>query len=333
MAMRGSLILLFALATGWAQAAEPLRVVVLTRLSQSLPEGGKRFEARWGAGRIALSYGDASAPPAELERADVVVAYSLHSEEARLLGPRVKPLIERGVKVIAHWPEGAERHWGLRQDPGKLQAVVEYWNYGGAENMARLLAYLYARVADRPGVTVEPPERQLTVGIYHPRAWTTFASLDEYTAWYRAEKRVAADAPRVGILFYHTNLKNRDMAHIDALIAALEQHGLGAVAVFGWPAHPLRAPADGAGGPGRGGAVRPEPRFCQAGRCRLPRPPERPRHRPDDHPAEPPRVVGCSAGREGRPARAAGGRAGAGPGPPSPSRSPPASAAPMARPW
>lgn len=229
------LFLLLGLAVCSAQAAPPVRIVVLTRLSQSLPDALRLFEARWGAGRIALSYGDAAAPPADLDQADVVLAYSLHSEEARALAPHIQPLLSRGVKVLAHWPEGAERHWNLKQDPAQLQAAVDYWNFGGAGNMARLLAFLHTRVAGRPGVEVEPPERQLTTGIYHPRAPEPFASFEEYSRWYSEQRLVAADAPKVGILFYHTNLKNRDMAHIDALIAGLESRGLGAVAVFGWP--------------------------------------------------------------------------------------------------
>jgi cobaltochelatase CobN len=233
--MRRWLLVALVLAVCSAQAAEPVRIVVLTRLSQSLPDALKLFEARWGAGRIVLSYGDASAPPADLDQAGVIFAYSLHAEEARLLAPRIRPLLARGVKVLAHWPEGAERHWQLQQDPARLQAAVDYWNFGGAANMARLLAFLYVRIAGRSGVEVEPPERQLTVGIYHPGAPGPFASLDAYLRWYGAQRLVAADAPRVGILFYHTSVKNRDLAHIDALIAALERRGLGAVAVFGWP--------------------------------------------------------------------------------------------------
>jgi len=208
-------------------------VVILTRLSQSLPEAVALFEAKWGKELIRVSYGDAAAPPAELERAEVVLAYSMHAEEARSLAPRMKPLISRGVRVMAHWPEGAERQWGLRQDAGRLAAIVEYWNYGGAENMARMLGYLYGEVAGRQGVKVEAAESQLTAGIYHPKAKGPFATLAAYEQGYGARRRTGA--ARVGILFYHTNLKNGDMAHIDVLIAALEAKGLEPVAVFGWP--------------------------------------------------------------------------------------------------
>ncbi|MGC8761509.1 MAG: cobaltochelatase subunit CobN [Bryobacteraceae bacterium] len=233
--MARRLLILLVLVACCAQAAEPVRIVVLTRLSQVLPDALKLFEARWGSGRIALSYGDATAPPAGLDQADVVFAYSLHSEEARLLAPRIRPLLARGVKVLAHWPEGAERYWGLKQDLAQLQAAVDYWNFGGVENMARLLAFLHTNIGGRPGVKVDPPERQLTTGIYHPRAAAPFESYEAYARWYAEQRLAPPDAPKVGILFYHTNLKTRDMAHIDALISALERHGLGAVAVFGWP--------------------------------------------------------------------------------------------------
>jgi cobaltochelatase CobN len=246
--MARRLLLAMVLAACCIEAAEPVRMVVLSRLSQSLPDALKLFESRWGKGRIALSFGDAAAPPADLDQADVIFTYSLHSGEVQLLAPRIRPLLERGVKVLAHWPEGAERHWGLKQDPAQVQAAIEYWTFGGAENMARLLAFLYTRIAGRPGVQVDPPERQLTTGIYHPRAASPFESYGAYSRWYAAQRLVPPDAPKAGILFYHTNLKNRDMAHIDALIGALERHGLGAVAVFGWPptlCEPLLATSSG----------------------------------------------------------------------------------------
>jgi cobaltochelatase CobN len=51
----------------------------------------------------------------------------------------------------------------------------------------------------------------------------------------------------VAVLFYHTSLKNRDLAHIDALIAAIERRGMTPVAAFGWPP-PMAEPLLTAGG-------------------------------------------------------------------------------------
>lgn len=224
-----------------AHAAEPLRITVLTRLTQALPDAEKRFVERWGAGHLRLLYGDFEAPPTGWDHADVIFTYLMPREAALRLAPQFQAAIARGTKVVAHWPEPALRYFGLKQDERLLEAAVEYWSQGGAENLARCLAFLYARVAHRAGIAVEPPEPSVTAGIYHPRASQPFVTLDAYLSWRRTMGISPVDAPAVAVLFYHTNLKNRDTAHIDALIRSIEQHGLVPIAVFAWPP-PLAEP-------------------------------------------------------------------------------------------
>ncbi|MGB9606880.1 MAG: cobaltochelatase subunit CobN, partial [Bryobacteraceae bacterium] len=154
---------------------------------------------------------------------------------AARLAPQFRAAMARGVMVLAHWPEPALRFFGLRQDEQLLNAAVEYWTYGGPENIARLLAFLYVRVAGRGGIVVEPPVPTVTAGIYHPEASQPFVSLAAYLGWYRSHRSPAADAPLVAVLFYQTHYKNRDTAHVDALIRAIERHGMIPLAVFGWP--------------------------------------------------------------------------------------------------
>jgi len=228
------LVLLLA-CSGLAAAQQPLRIAVLTRLNQVMPEAEKRFIERWGAQRIRLVYGDFEAPPEGWDRAEVIFTYLMPREAASRLGPQFRAAIARGAKVLAHWPEPASRYFGLSQDERLLNAAVEYWTYGGAENIARCLAFLYVRLGGRQDIVVEPPEPTATVGIYHPRAPSVFLSLDAYLEWHRRLRTVPANAPVVGVLFYHTHLKSRDTGHIDALIAAIEQHGMIPLAVFGWP--------------------------------------------------------------------------------------------------
>lgn len=216
-------------------AEEPLRVTVLTRLAQVVPEGEKRFVERWGAQRILLLYGDFEAPPDGWDQADVIFTYLMPREAAARLAPQFRSAIARGARVLAHWPEPALRYFDLGQDEQLLNTAVQYCAYGGAENIARLLAFLYARVGGRAGVAVEPPEPTIAAGIYHPKARQPFLSLDEYLEWHRSQRPVARGAPVVAVLFYHTHYKNRDTTHIDALIAAIERHGMIPLAVFGWP--------------------------------------------------------------------------------------------------
>ncbi|MCC6858887.1 MAG: cobaltochelatase subunit CobN [Bryobacterales bacterium] len=237
--MRSLAILVLASAAVHAEA--PLRVTVLTRLNQVMAEAQQRFAERWGPGRIHLRYGDFESPPMEWESSDVIFTYLMPGEAALRLAPRFKAAIARGARVVAHWPEPALRHWDYRQDETLVKAAAEYWSLGGAENVARCLAFLYVRVAHRGGIAVEPPEAVATVGIYHPRAQRPFVALDAYLEWHRGLRVSPPDAPRVGILFYHTSLKNKDTAHLDALIAAAEKQGLVPVPVFGWPP-PLAEP-------------------------------------------------------------------------------------------
>lgn len=229
------LLLVAAACAFLAAAAEPLRVTVLTRLAQAIPEAEQRFVERWGPDRIRLLYGDFEAPPEGWHQADVIFTYLMSREAAARLAPQFRAAAARGARILVHWPEPALRQIGLRQDEALLNAAVEYWTYGGAENLARLLAFLYVRLGGRNDVEVLPPEPAPTAGIYHPEAPEPFLDTEAYLKWYRSRKSVAAGVPIIGVLFYQTYLKNRDTAHIDALIAAIERHGMMPLAVFGWP--------------------------------------------------------------------------------------------------
>lgn len=61
-------IALLLLAVSAVHAEDPLRITVLTRLNQALPEAHRRFVERWGEGRIELRYGDFEAPPKDWEK-------------------------------------------------------------------------------------------------------------------------------------------------------------------------------------------------------------------------------------------------------------------------
>jgi hypothetical protein len=71
-------------------------------------------------------------------------------------------------------------------------AVPEIWPV--------LLAFLYSRVAGRPGIQVLPPERQITTGIYHPQVPAPFASFAEYARWYESKHLAPPSAPCAGTL-------------------------------------------------------------------------------------------------------------------------------------
>jgi cobaltochelatase CobN len=211
---------------------DPLRVVIVTRASQLLPEAHERFRKTYGNGLIELRFGDGSRDLG-IENASVIFCHYLGSESYRRLAPAVRQALLHGAKVIADPPENAIRHWEAPVEAALSEAAHRYWENGGAENLSSFLAFLY-RVGGGPRtLDVPPPKPAPAEGIYHPRAKEPFTSLGAYLDWYRS------NAPLVGILFFHTSYKNRDLAHIDALIAALEREGIGAVPVFGWPVSTL----------------------------------------------------------------------------------------------
>jgi cobaltochelatase CobN len=74
------------------------------------------------------------------------------------------------------------------------------------------------------------PEKVATTGIYHPRSPQPFTDMTAYRAWYA--NHADDDRPRIGVLFYYTQLVEENTADVDAVITALEGHGMMPVCVF-----------------------------------------------------------------------------------------------------
>ncbi|MBM9538441.1 cobaltochelatase subunit CobN [Desulfobulbus alkaliphilus] len=71
-----------------------------------------------------------------------------------------------------------------------------------------------------------PPEPVMTHGVYHPRASALFASTTEYLQWHRVHNEGTNRWPLVGLLCYYGQVTENNHAEIDALIHALERHGM-----------------------------------------------------------------------------------------------------------
>lgn len=74
--------------------------------------------------------------------------------------------------------------------------------------------------------TPAPPETVHTHGVYHPQAPALFASVAEYLQWYRKHSNETSRRALVGLLCYYGQIAENNHAEIDALINALERHGL-----------------------------------------------------------------------------------------------------------
>lgn len=97
------------------------------------------------------------------------------------------------------------------------------------ENYTNGIRFLAARAG--MAVAYEPPAPVRTTGIYHPGAEAPFDGMDDYRAW-MAERKKNQGAPWIGLLFHHSQLVEKNTADVDAVILALEAHGLVPLCVF-----------------------------------------------------------------------------------------------------
>ena len=223
------------LALGTGRAADPVRIAVYTSNPQQLPDALGEFERVNGKGLIDLVVMDAQTPPEKLAEARVIYAYLMNAALYAQFADAAHQAAAAGAVILAQPPDIAEHRWEVRPDVQASASAYEYWNNGGVDNLSAFLAYCYKLGGGERPVAVPVPQQHVVKGIYHPRAEKPFESLNDYLAWYRAQRLVPEGAPLAGILFYQTNYKVHDLEHIDALIAALEKRGIGAVPVFGWP--------------------------------------------------------------------------------------------------
>ncbi len=107
--------------------------------------------------------------------------------------------------------------------------IARYWANQSQDNYAGLARYLVARVLARvPAGELTPPIEYPTQGFYHPDAPRLFESAQDYLTWY---PRYDASKLTIGLFFNLTTYQQKDVAHIDALIRAIERRGQNAIAL------------------------------------------------------------------------------------------------------
>lgn len=124
--------------------------------------------------------------------------------------------------------------WGLSTVSMETAAAAyNYILYNGGENLANLLKYLRGAVLGED-VPYGPPKAVPWEGLCHPLLDGVFFNMHDYLNSYR----VAVGEPRagwVGLLYSRSNWVNRNMEIERALIAEMENLGLGVVPAFFYP--------------------------------------------------------------------------------------------------
>jgi cobaltochelatase CobN len=135
--------------------------------------------------------------------------------------------------VVVHPTSGIRGSVDLAIHP----AVEQYWANPSQDNYRHLVRYLVARVLGRPAAAaVAPPVVYPRMGFYHPRAPRLFESLEALAEWEQTDAASRAAKPAddpctVGLAFTMTAYFQRNLAHVDALIAAVERRGHRAIAL------------------------------------------------------------------------------------------------------
>ncbi|MFZ9898944.1 MAG: magnesium chelatase subunit H, partial [Gemmatimonadaceae bacterium] len=145
--------------------------------------------------------------------------------EGRSAGERQLAALKRLPKLLRFIP-------GTAQDVRSWFLAMQYWLAGSEENLANLVRMLVHRYAAGPRavlkgtLTVGDPVEYPEVGCYHPDL--PGLGLTEERRALPARGR----AGRVGVLVGRSYLLAGNTAHYDAVIRALEGHGLSVVPAF-----------------------------------------------------------------------------------------------------
>ena len=176
----------------------------------------------------------------DLTTPDIIFFYHIGYKVMLDMETPLKRARARGAKVIGIGGYDIFQAKGyynvsLADYPG----IEAYWEYGGPENVKRLLASLLHHLMDMADIKVDPPVEVPRVGIYHPDAPGTklFESLEDYRTWYKASGNLK-NASWAGLLAYNT-LKVGDNKTEISLIRQLEKEGINVICAIGYPAEEL----------------------------------------------------------------------------------------------
>lgn len=233
---------LFFLTAALLPAADPVRILAVAGGSPVLSEALKAFEKEHGPGLIELQ--NIAGQPTEEQMRWARVHFFFHPDEQMMIGltPLAQAANRRGAAIVVTPQYFLPRQWSFSQNRTRADVAEQYWSFGGSENLTSLLGWLYMQGGGLKKLRIPPPTPVAQSGIYHPKASRNFQDLADFLSWYeqsRVNPRWRSGGPAVALTMFNTNIKQRDLAHIDALLAELEAKGIAAYAAYGWPFHTL----------------------------------------------------------------------------------------------
>ncbi|WP_028580203.1 cobaltochelatase subunit CobN [Desulfogranum japonicum] len=135
-----------------------------------------------------------------------------------------------GIQTILSKSEGIPHRLGITPEiPNHfntfpqyiVQELKRYLSVLDQENYLNGICYLVAQTGK--DIPWKPPQPVLTTAIYHPHAQQLFFDVAKYTRW-QAKRSLPVSLPRIGLLLYYSQYVEGNLAEVDALILALEEH-------------------------------------------------------------------------------------------------------------
>ncbi len=115
---------------------------------------------------------------------------------------------------------------GRGRDFGAYLQLYSYYLNSSPENLRNLLLLILRRYGGFD-VPVEAPLEYPPASLYHPDAPRLFERLEDYLEWFHARPGAPPrSASKVGVILFRSYVLNRNTAHYDAVIQALERRGL-----------------------------------------------------------------------------------------------------------
>lgn len=153
---------------------------------------------------------------------DLIFLEMVGGDTARRLLPMLEGPKGDGVPVVSINSPGydtALSNVNLEDHP----AIEEYWDYGGLENMKRLLGYLGSQFCGLP-ISVEEPIPTPKAYIFHPDSPDVFLDTGSYLEWSRDREDHPYDEsrPTIGVMTYYQDIAAPERVE---LIRVLEERG------------------------------------------------------------------------------------------------------------
>lgn len=205
-----------------ACGAPPIRIAIVYAESETNPSSEITRAAAQAPSGIAV---DIVHPGEHLQNRHDVIFADETAELGHELEAEMAEAASHSAVLVARRKKSDARN--------NASEAESYWRNPSQENYSRLFVYLASKSpASGNRFRPQPALVYPAQSFYHPDAPTFFPDFASYRRWYESEsRRHRYDARRfnIGISFSRSYYTGQNLAHIDALIRAIERNGANAV--------------------------------------------------------------------------------------------------------